>query len=88
MPLLRFDPSGSINSDFGVTEEQVSGLSGILAELRTEIVEIDPNAKRDKEGDQRNPERHPAGIAGDDFFIVITDQQDEKDTNQWGESDY
>ncbi|MGI9443765.1 MAG: glucose-6-phosphate isomerase [Rubripirellula sp.] len=42
MPLLRFDPSGSINSDFGVTEEQVSGLSGILAELRTEIVEIDP----------------------------------------------
>ena len=42
MPLLRFDPSGSINSDFGVTEEQVSGLSGILDDLRTEIVEIDP----------------------------------------------
>ena len=42
MPLLRFDPSGSINSDFGVTEEQVSGLSGILGDLRTEIVEIDP----------------------------------------------
>ena len=43
MPLLRFDPSGSINSDFGVTQEQVSGLSGILAELRTEIVKTDPN---------------------------------------------
>ena len=42
MPLLRFDPSGSINADFGVTEEQIAGLSGILAELRTEIVEIDP----------------------------------------------
>ena len=41
MPLLRFDPSGSINSDFGVTEEQVSGLAETLAELRTEIVEID-----------------------------------------------
>ena len=42
MHLLRFDPSGSINSDFGVTEEQVSGLSETLGELRTEIVETDP----------------------------------------------
>jgi glucose-6-phosphate isomerase len=42
MPLLRFDPSGSINSDFGVTQEQISDLSENLNDLRTEIVETDP----------------------------------------------
>ena len=30
MPLLRFDPSGSINADFGVTEEQVRSLPPCL----------------------------------------------------------
>ena len=41
MPLLRFDPSGSINSDFGITEDQIAGLSDTLGNLRTEMVETD-----------------------------------------------
>lgn len=42
MSLLRFDPSGSINDDFGITESQIEGLADKLGQLRTEMVEIDP----------------------------------------------
>ena len=42
MPLLRFDPSGSIDPDFGVTHEQIGSLSNTLDSLRTEMVEVDP----------------------------------------------
>ena len=33
MPLLRFDPSGSIDPDFGVTHEQIGSLSNTLDSL-------------------------------------------------------
>jgi hypothetical protein len=41
MSLLRFDPSGSLNDEFGITPDQVSSLSGKLGDLRTEMVETD-----------------------------------------------
>ena len=41
MSLLRFDPSGSINDDFGVTQDQIDGLSDPLTELRAEMVDVD-----------------------------------------------
>lgn len=42
MTLLRFDPSGSINADFGITQDQLAGLGDQLSSLRTEMVETDP----------------------------------------------
>lgn len=42
MSLLRFDPSGSIDPDFGITRDQIAGLATRLGELRTEMVETDP----------------------------------------------
>ncbi len=41
MSLLRFDPSGSIDSDFGVRQDQIDALAGDLNSLRTEMVETD-----------------------------------------------
>lgn len=41
MSLLRFDPSGSINPEFGITEDQIAGLSVDLTRLRQEMVETD-----------------------------------------------
>ncbi|MCG8653740.1 MAG: glucose-6-phosphate isomerase, partial [Pirellulales bacterium] len=41
MSLLRFDPSGSIHSDFGVTQDQLDALQDPLNLLRTEMVETD-----------------------------------------------
>jgi glucose-6-phosphate isomerase len=41
MSLLRFDPSGSINADFGITQDQIDGLAGKLTSLRSEMVETD-----------------------------------------------
>ncbi len=41
MSLLRFDPSGSINSDFGVTADQIAELGDQLDSLRQEMVETD-----------------------------------------------
>ncbi len=42
MSLLRFDPSGAIDPEFGITHDQIAGLSAQLAQLRTEMVETDP----------------------------------------------
>ncbi|QDV65007.1 glucose-6-phosphate isomerase [Crateriforma conspicua] len=41
MSLLQFDPSGSINDDYGVTQAQIDSLGDELAALRTEMVETD-----------------------------------------------
>lgn len=44
MSLLRFDPSGAMNADYGITEQQLSGASDALLEARREMVEVDPVA--------------------------------------------
>ncbi len=41
MSLLRFDPSGSINGQFGVTQAQLDGLSSQLDALRMEMQKTD-----------------------------------------------
>ena len=41
MSLLRFDPSGSIHPDFGITQDQIDGLSETLGNLRAEMVFTD-----------------------------------------------
>jgi glucose-6-phosphate isomerase len=41
MSLLRFDPSGSINDEFGITQSQIDSLADKLGELRRELVETD-----------------------------------------------
>jgi glucose-6-phosphate isomerase len=41
MSLLRFDASGSLNPEFGITQEQLDGLTPRLEELRTEMIETD-----------------------------------------------
>lgn len=41
MSLLRFDPSGSIDPLFGVTEDQVADLHDTLNDLREELVDVD-----------------------------------------------
>ena len=41
MSLLRFDPSGSINADYGVSPAQLDDLASPLEQLRTEMVETD-----------------------------------------------
>lgn len=41
MSLLRFDPSGSINPDYGITHDQIAELAGPLADLRREMIETD-----------------------------------------------
>ncbi|HBJ35831.1 MAG TPA: glucose-6-phosphate isomerase, partial [Planctomycetaceae bacterium] len=41
MKMLRFDPSGSINAEFGVTNDQLKALYPRLMELRQEMVEVD-----------------------------------------------
>lgn len=42
MELLRFDPSGAINADYGVSEAELGGLHPRLAEIRDDVVELDP----------------------------------------------
>ncbi len=42
MSLLRFDPSGAIHADYGVTAEQIRELYPRLESLRRELVEVDP----------------------------------------------
>ncbi|EMB15664.1 glucose-6-phosphate isomerase [Rhodopirellula europaea 6C] len=41
MSLLRFDASGSINDDYGITQAQIDSLKGQMETLRTEMVETD-----------------------------------------------
>jgi glucose-6-phosphate isomerase len=41
MSLLRFDPSGSLDAEFGITQEQLDSLSGTLVELRGEVLQTD-----------------------------------------------
>lgn len=41
MKMLRFDPSGAINPEFGVTDDQMTALYPKLLELRQEMVEVD-----------------------------------------------
>ena len=41
MSLLRFDPSGSINADYGITQDQIDGSADQLTSLRSEMVETD-----------------------------------------------
>lgn len=41
MSLLRFDPAGSINDEFGITQSQIDSLADKLGELRREMVETD-----------------------------------------------
>ncbi len=40
MSLLRFDPSGSLHPEFGITEDQIAGLADDLTRLRQEMVEM------------------------------------------------
>lgn len=42
MRLLRFDPSGAIDPDFGITEANLAELLPSLAEIRNDVVEEDP----------------------------------------------
>jgi glucose-6-phosphate isomerase len=42
MSLLRFDPSGAIHPQYGVTPEQLAELYPKLQSLRQELVEVDP----------------------------------------------
>ncbi|WP_164102894.1 glucose-6-phosphate isomerase [Candidatus Laterigemmans baculatus] len=42
MELLRFDPSGAINADYGVSEAELGELHPRLAEIRDDVVELDP----------------------------------------------
>lgn len=55
MKPLRFDPSGAINPEFGITDEQLRAFYPRLVELRRELIEVDraeftsghvPEAKR------------------------------------------
>lgn len=41
MSLLRFDPSGSIDPDYGLTPQQIEQLGGTLESLREEMVQTD-----------------------------------------------
>lgn len=41
MSLLRFDPSGSINADYGITQSQLDSITGELDAARREMVETD-----------------------------------------------
>lgn len=41
MSLLRFDPSGSFDPEYGISPEEVKALEGQLLTLRTEMVETD-----------------------------------------------
>lgn len=41
MSLLRFDPAGSLHPEFGITEDQIAGLSDDLTRLRQEMVATD-----------------------------------------------
>lgn len=41
MSLLRFDASGSLNSDYGITQEQLDQIAPQLDQLRSEMVETD-----------------------------------------------
>lgn len=41
MSLLRFDPSGSINSEFGITQDQIDAVADQLTALQSEMVETD-----------------------------------------------
>lgn len=56
MSLIRFDPSGAIHPEYGVTGEQLRQLSPRLEELRRELVEVDPAQYRS--GDVP-PEKQP-----------------------------
>lgn len=42
MSLIRFDPRGAINADYGITTEQLRSLYPRLESLRQELVEVDP----------------------------------------------
>ncbi len=42
MTLIRFDSSGSIHDEFGVSQQQIDALAGPLDELRAEMVQTDP----------------------------------------------
>lgn len=42
MDLLRFDPTGAIDAGYGVTEAELAELAPRLAEIRDDVVELDP----------------------------------------------
>ena len=44
MSLIRFDLTGSINAEYGITEDQLEGLKGDLCALRDEMVTTDREA--------------------------------------------
>ena len=41
MTLIRFDASGSMDPDFGLTDDQLAGMEGAMGDLRTEMVQTD-----------------------------------------------
>ena len=41
MTLIRFDPSGSVNDEFGITQSQIDGLADQLESLKTEMIQRD-----------------------------------------------
>lgn len=43
LKMLRFDPSGAIHPEYGVTDEQLQSLYPRLLELRQELIEADAN---------------------------------------------
>jgi len=55
MKLLRFDPAGAINSDFGVTTEQLQALYPRLIQLRQEMIEVAPTTTSAESGLAEKP---------------------------------
>jgi glucose-6-phosphate isomerase len=76
MSLLRFDPSGSINADFGVTEDQIEGLADQLTALRSEMVDTDPQQYHSGEVP---PEKQPLDAR---FFWLPEEQLQEYESKR------
>lgn len=56
MSLLRFDPSGSLDPEFGITQDQIDGLAETLDSLRQEMVVAD---RQQYEGGNIPDEKQP-----------------------------
>ena len=56
MSLLRFDPSGSLDAQYGISSEELDSLEENLLSLRKEMVETD---RAEYEQGQVSPERQP-----------------------------
>ena len=68
MSLLRFDPSGSLDPDFGITQDQIDGLVETLDSLRQEMVVTD---RQQYEGGNIPDEKQPL----DARFFWLPEQQ-------------